>query len=148
MGGPSVLQLSSDNSIADRMSDPERYKLESDYTLADVLEHPEYKCKTELSYEYDHGDSWEHDIIVLGRADSNLRNALGGVPHKAFCIAGEGHPCAEDAGSYSVSCSCHRLCRHYPMRYRCATIIDGDSSAASQIRSPFSEPLHRLSPSQ
>ena len=99
-GGPSVLSLSRHNDLADSMPDPERYRLEHDYTLADILEHPEYKGKTYLTYEYDHGDSWEHEIIVLGRADPALRNALGGVPHKAFCVAGEGHPCAEDVGSY------------------------------------------------
>ena len=111
MGGPSVLSLSSNNLLADSMPDPERYKLETDYTLADILEHPEYKGRTDLSYEYDHGDSWEHDVTVLGRADPALRNALGGVPHKAFCVAGEGHPCAEDVGSYPVSYPCHRVCR-------------------------------------
>jgi hypothetical protein len=103
MGGPSVLNLAADNDMASSMPDPERYKLEKDYTLADVLEHPEYKGKTYLSYEYDHGDSWEHDITVLGRADPALRNELGGIKQKAFCVAGEGHPCAEDVGSYPVS---------------------------------------------
>ena len=99
-GGPSVLSLTMHVDPADSMPGSERYRLEHDYTLADILEHPEYKGKTYLTYEYDYGDSWQHEIIVLGRADPTLRNALGGVPHKAFCIAGEGHPCAEDAGSY------------------------------------------------
>lgn len=103
MGGPSVLSLSSVNLMGDAMSDSERYKLEQDYTLANILEHPEYKSKTDLTYEYDHGDSWEHDITVLGRADSTLRHAMGGIEQKVYCIAGEGHPCAEDVGSYPVS---------------------------------------------
>ena len=103
MGGPSVLNLSPDDSMADAMSDPGRYRLEQDYTLADILEHPEYKGKIDLTYEYDHGDSWGHDITVLGRAGPALRSAMGGIPQKVYCIAGEGHPCAEDAGSYPVS---------------------------------------------
>jgi hypothetical protein len=102
MGGPPVLNLSPDDSMADAMSDPGRYRLEQDYTLADILEHPEYKGKIDLTYEYDHGDSWGHDITVLGRADPALRGAMGGIPQKVYCIAGEGHPCAEDVGSYPV----------------------------------------------
>jgi hypothetical protein len=102
MGGPPVLSLSAHDDMASSMPEPERYKLEQDYTLADILEHSEYKGKTHLSYEYDYGDSWEHDITVLGKADRSLRNELGGIEQKAFCVAGEGHPCAEDVGSYPV----------------------------------------------
>ena len=110
MGGPSVLSLAPDAFMADSMPEPERYKLENDYTLADVLEHPEYKGKIYISYEYDHGDSWTHHIIVLGRSDPALRNELGGIEQKTFCIAGEGHACAEDVGSYPVSHQCRQGC--------------------------------------
>ncbi|KAL9110973.1 MAG: hypothetical protein Q9227_004588 [Pyrenula ochraceoflavens] len=51
-----------------------------------------------VQYEYDHGDSWEHQITCLGQAHSGLRQALGGIEQDFFCITGEGHPCAEDCG--------------------------------------------------
>ena len=40
---------------------------EADWTLADVYEKPEWKDKVSLTYEYDMGDSWEHNICLLGR---------------------------------------------------------------------------------
>lgn len=43
----------------------------------------------DLRYEYDFGDRWEKDCVVLGRA-----------PFGQFCcVDGEGHPVAEDVGS-------------------------------------------------
>lgn len=119
MGGPSVLVLSQNTIMASVMPNPERYRLDKDYTLADVLEHPEYKDKTYLSYEYDHGDSWEHEITVLGKAAPTLRNDLGGITQKAFCLAGEGHPCAEDVGSYPVS-----SWRPCPYPDPCRTVVE------------------------
>jgi len=57
--------------------------------------------KVEVSYEYDHGDSWDHKITFLGKADSNLRKNMQ-IPAEekmpVFCLGGEGHPCAEDSG--------------------------------------------------
>jgi hypothetical protein len=56
--------------------------------LHEVLEHAEYRGNS-LEYEYDFGDCWTHEITVTGRiAHSNTFS----------CTAGEGHPCAEDAG--------------------------------------------------
>ena len=53
-----------------------------------------------ITYEYDMGDSWEHQIILMGRADARLHRTLG-VEGDApvICLSGEGHPCAEDCGS-------------------------------------------------
>ena len=90
---------------------------EADYTLQDVFsrdifsreafENTEWKAskvkpKMELGleYEYDHGDSWTHNITLLGRADPGLHRMAGGPNAPAvLCFGGEGHPCAEDCGS-------------------------------------------------
>ncbi|KAL8704699.1 MAG: hypothetical protein Q9201_002161 [Fulgogasparrea decipioides] len=76
---------------------------ETEYTLADILENAEYKGKTRLMYEYDMGDGWNHQIIPLGRADENMGKAMGlnEFNQRIACIAGEGHPCAEDCGGTS-----------------------------------------------
>jgi len=46
----------------------------------------------EVSYEYDHGDSWDHKITFLGKADSNLRKNMQ-IPAEekmpVFCLGGE-----------------------------------------------------------
>ena len=42
-----------------------------------------------MVYEYDFGDGWEHQITVVGRD----------APTRSFvCLAGSGHPAAEDVG--------------------------------------------------
>ncbi|KAL8692231.1 MAG: hypothetical protein Q9218_002707 [Villophora microphyllina] len=75
-------------------------KDEKDFTLADVLEKEEYEGKTQLVYEYDMGDSWEHEIYLLGRADANMGKAMGmnAFKQRIACLAGEGHVCAEGCG--------------------------------------------------
>lgn len=45
-----------------------------------------------LIYQYDFGNSWEHLITVIGRGDKS---------ESFFCVDGEGHRCAEDAGGSS-----------------------------------------------
>ncbi|KAF2457285.1 hypothetical protein BDY21DRAFT_372067 [Lineolata rhizophorae] len=64
-----------------------------------------------LEYTYDFADSWQHGVTVLGRslplAASSLLSsssdsfpaatATASTPH-AVCVAGEGHPAAEDVG--------------------------------------------------
>ena len=74
-------------------------KVESEITLADVYEKPEWKDKVEIEYEYDHGDSWQHHLILLGRATPGT-NAQFGAPRdvKILCLGGQGHPAAEDVG--------------------------------------------------
>ncbi|KAL9023989.1 MAG: hypothetical protein Q9196_006837 [Gyalolechia fulgens] len=83
---------------------------ENKWTLRDVLERKEWNGQTvtsvadmHLIYEYDMGDSWVHQINVLGRADKGMHTALTGFPpekaQQVLCIAGQGHPCAEDCGS-------------------------------------------------
>ena len=54
-----------------------------------VLEDGQYR-DTPMVYEYDFGDCWEHEMTLVGRAERS-----------AFfeCTDGEGHGCAEDAGS-------------------------------------------------
>lgn len=78
-------------------------KEESQFPLADILEDEEFNGKTTLTYEYDMGDGWEHEMCVLGRADSYLGDALGvnEVNQKILCISGERHRCAEDCGGPS-----------------------------------------------
>ena len=92
------LSISPDPSIfaGDMMNDT---KAESEITLADVYEKPEWKDKAEIEYEYDHGDSWNHHLALLGRATPGT-NAQFGVPSdvKVLCLNGQGHPAAEDVG--------------------------------------------------
>ena len=74
-------------------------KAESEVTLADVYEDPEWKDKALIDYEYDHGDSWNHHLALLGRATPGT-NAQFGAPDnvKILCLDGQGHPAAEDVG--------------------------------------------------
>lgn len=83
---------------------------EGKWTLEDVFEKREWDdvdgtklevdTHIELTYEYDMGDGWTHQITLLGRADKGLNMALGGKDApKVLCLGGEGHPCAEDCGS-------------------------------------------------
>ena len=97
--GEDILQLYIDDSIKDSLPDPDIIKKMSDYTLKDIYEQEEYKGKVELSYEYDHGDGWDHDIVFLGKVEPSMRKSMR-VPDSlaVFCLGGEGHPCAEDAG--------------------------------------------------
>lgn len=92
----SLLQISSD---PDLMSDNLESIDEANITLQDAYEKPEWKGKAKITYEYDHGDSWEHELALLGRADPRM-NAQVHAPDfaKVLCLAGEGHACAEDAG--------------------------------------------------
>jgi hypothetical protein len=98
--GKRVLTLLYNTEVTDAYEDPEEIKYEGAFTLADIYASEKYGGKVEVTYEYDHGDSWLHDITFLGRADPNLRKTLG-VPDKleAFCLGGEGHHAAEDCGS-------------------------------------------------
>ena len=99
LGGPLLLSLSADNFMPESYPEPEKMKKESDYTLSAVLEGPEFKGQSEIIYEYDHGDSWNHSITLMGRADPMLKKALGAPDEfRVLCIAGEGHACAEDVG--------------------------------------------------
>lgn len=74
-------------------------KAESEVSLADVYEKPEWKDKAEIEYEYDHGDGWSHHLALLGRATPGT-NAQFGAPDsvKIICLDGQGHPAAEDVG--------------------------------------------------
>lgn len=74
-------------------------KAESQVTLADVYENPEWKDKAQIDYEYDHGDSWNHHLALLGRTTRGT-NAQFGAPDdvKILCLNGQGHPAAEDVG--------------------------------------------------
>ncbi|KAL8767605.1 MAG: hypothetical protein Q9209_005935 [Squamulea sp. 1 TL-2023] len=87
---------------------------EKKWTLRDVFEREEWEkedgkkikvsnkpgAQLHLRYEYDIGDGWDHQINLLGRAEKNLHDVLGGPGAPAIlCLGGEGHPCAEDCGS-------------------------------------------------
>lgn len=77
----------------------ENSKAESEVNLADVYEKPEWKDRAEIEYEYDHGDGWNHQLALLGRATPGT-NAQFGAPDdvKILCLNGQGHPAAEDVG--------------------------------------------------
>jgi len=72
---------------------------EKDWALADFYDGEVYPDGVDVSYEYDLGDSWDHSIDFLGRANRNLRRTAG-IPSgvKVACLGGEGHPAAEDSG--------------------------------------------------
>ena len=72
-------------------------KDDSTVSLADVFENDTYKGRTNITYEYDMGDDWDHEIILLGRADAALGKRMG-IEQEIVCVAGEGHGCAEDCG--------------------------------------------------
>jgi len=59
--------------------------------LSDVFENEKYKNKY-LEYTYDFGDSWEHSVLLFGRANRAVSSDF------IFCIGGEGAPVAEDCG--------------------------------------------------
>lgn len=59
--------------------------------LSDVFEQEQYKNKY-LEYMYDFGDSWEHSVDLLGRAEEYISS------NYIFCLSGEGAPVAEDCG--------------------------------------------------
>lgn len=85
-----LLNLVLDDEIKDAFPEPEKIKKVSDYTLADIYDGEQYRGKVEVSYEYDHGDSWEHQIVFLGHADPTLRQAMG-IPDEmeVVCLGGE-----------------------------------------------------------
>jgi len=76
--------------LKDAYPDANKIKKTSDYTLADIYDGEEYKGKVEVSYEYDHGDSWDHQIAFLGRADPSMRKSMH-IPDdmEAICLGGE-----------------------------------------------------------
>ena len=92
-----TLMAEPDHSLMDP-EEGEEMKAESTVSLADVFENDSYKGRTSMIYEYDMGDSWEHEIVLVGRADAALGKRMG-IEQKIVCIAGEGHGCAEDCGS-------------------------------------------------
>ena len=85
-----TLLMDADGDIASMYPDPETIKKETDYTLADIYGSEEYGGKVEVSYEYDHGDNWEHQIAFLGRADPSMRTAMH-IPDdmQVICLGGE-----------------------------------------------------------
>ncbi len=80
---------------ADVYPHPERIKKMSDYKLSDIYDGDEYRGKVAAVYTYDHGDTWEHDIAFLGRADPSLRKVMH-IPDEleVVCLGGEVSPSA------------------------------------------------------
>ena len=73
--------------------------LEHETTLAQFYLDPVYANKTQVTYEYDMGDGWAHEIVFLGRAASNLNAQLHAPKDvQVLCLSGQGHGAAEDAG--------------------------------------------------
>lgn len=73
--GKTVLYLQADPEKFGMGIEPEPEE-EGKYSLADVFEKEEWKGKIEMTYEYDMGDSWEHEITLLGRADAHLGESM------------------------------------------------------------------------
>ena len=59
--------------------------------LSDVFENEKYNNKY-IEYTYDFGDSWEHSVLLFGRADEAVSSDF------IYCMGGEGAPVAEDVG--------------------------------------------------
>ena len=75
---------------------------QASWTLQDVIGKKEWngKCLLGMTYTYDWGDNWDHQINLLGRDDPNLHETLEGDGMGPFmCVNGEGYPCAEDCSS-------------------------------------------------
>ena len=66
---------------------------DKDVTLRDVYEKPEFNGKAKISYTYDLGEIWTHDLALIGRAVPD-QNAQMKAPDEisVICLAGEGHP--------------------------------------------------------
>ena len=98
MGRATCLNIwSNPDSVPDDLM--EESKAETKITLAEVYEKPEWKDKAEIEYEYDHGDSWGHQLSLLGRATPGTNSQFGAPSDvKIICLSGQGHPAAEDAG--------------------------------------------------
>ncbi|KAI9787342.1 MAG: hypothetical protein M1816_007628 [Peltula sp. TS41687] len=60
----------------------------SSTALAGVLDSPTYQFNR-ITYLYDFGDNWEHEIKLIGREKYKPR---------VTCITGGGHACVEDVG--------------------------------------------------
>ena len=58
--------------------------------LFELLDKPAFKGK-KLTYLYDYGDCWRHDVEIVGSAPASA---------KIRCTDGEGHYIAEDAGCH------------------------------------------------
>lgn len=69
---------------------PELYQDATQWSLANFFDDEKYAGKTELCYEYDYGDSWEHDIVLLGREEPGMRKILQ-VPDDmpVICLDGQ-----------------------------------------------------------
>ena len=104
-----VLSLLSASTMDDIMGIEPKPQDEGNWTLADVFEKTEWANGKKgklgdgtltLQYEYDMGDSWEHEIMLLGRAQPGLHRSFGLQSEaNVLCLDGQGHPCAEDCGS-------------------------------------------------
>ena len=96
--GPPFMSLTREGSDFDSIARIKEEKTE-DWTLADVYEKAEWKDKVRVTYEYDMGDRWVHDICVLGRQQpTSWAHMQIPLDMKAVCLTGHGHPVAEDCG--------------------------------------------------
>ena len=72
-----------------RRNDDSSQRMSTDVLLSDVFEIQRYSGK-KFEYCYDFGDSWDHQIKLVGRR----------APARAFrCVDGQGHAAAEGVGS-------------------------------------------------
>src|SRR5438046_350676 len=87
--GRQLISLVVDDFMKDDILDFEIRK-SSNYTLADIYDGDGYRGKVKISYEYDYGDNWDHQITFLGRAYPSMRKAMG-IPNnmRVLCLGGE-----------------------------------------------------------
>ena len=68
-------------------------------TLRDAYEDPEFSGKAGVVYNYDFGDGWKHELDLVGRDVPGSKARLSISENTTvYCLAGEGHPVAEDCG--------------------------------------------------
>jgi len=90
-----LLELVTEDSLADAFEEDPKMQLMTDYSLRDVYDREEYRDKIEVLYEYDMGDGWEHQVLFLGKESAGLRMAIAGPGRagrrdgRAVCLGGE-----------------------------------------------------------
>lgn len=71
---------------------PHTSRSSTDTLFSEILEISQQGAAI-IEYQYDINDGWNHRIEYVGRAVESTETAI--------CVAGEGHPCAEDVGGPS-----------------------------------------------
>jgi hypothetical protein len=61
-----------------------RFKDATNSKLSDVFGNDDFRGKVDINYEYDHGDSRDHQIVVMGAEMEGFRTAITGTVEREF----------------------------------------------------------------